>query len=44
MKGIYNLESTVMEITNPLKSDIIVGCIYSHPTMDLLEFNHYYIS
>ena len=33
-----------MEITNPSKTNIIVGCIYRHPTMDLNEFNCYYLN
>ena len=35
------LESTFIEITNPSKTNIIVSCIYRHPTMDLNEFNYY---
>ena len=38
---INNLESRFIEITNPNKSNIIVGCIYRHPEMDLFEFIHY---
>ena len=38
------LESTFIEITNPSKTNIIVGCIYRHPTMDLNEFNYYYLN
>ena len=33
-----SLESTFIEITNPNKSNIIVGCIYRHPKMGLFEF------
>ena len=33
------LESIFIEITNPTKRKIIVGCIYQNPTMDLNEFN-----
>ena len=32
-----HLESTFTEIINPKKSNIIVGCIYRHPNMDLNE-------
>ena len=32
------LESTFIEIVNPKKSNIIVGVIYRHPTMDLTDF------
>ena len=38
------LESTFTEITNPSKTNIIVGCIYRHLTMDLNEFNYYYLN
>ena len=38
------LESTFIEITNPSETYIIVGCIYMHPTMDLNEFNCYYLN
>ena len=31
-----DLESTFIEIINPIKSNIIVGCIYRHPNMDLI--------
>ena len=39
-----NLESTFIEIANPNKSNIIVGCIYRHPKLDLFEFIHYYLN
>ena len=29
------LESTFIEILNPKKTNVIVGCIYRHPHMDL---------
>ena len=32
------LESTFVEIVNPRKSNIIVGVIYRHPSMDLTDF------
>ena len=32
------LESTFIEIFNPKKSNIIVGVIYRHPSMDLTDF------
>ena len=38
------LESTFIEITNPSKTNMIVGCICTHPTMDLNEFNCYYLN
>ena len=36
------LESTFIETIYPSKTNIIVGCIYRHPTMDLNELNYYY--
>ena len=33
------LESTFTETVNPRKSNIIVGVIYRHPSMDLTDFN-----
>ena len=43
-----NFESTFIEITNPNKSIIIVGCIYRHLKMELFEFiqsiTHYYLN
>ena len=38
------LESTFIEILSPKKTNVIVGCIYRHPHMDLNEFNDYYIN
>ena len=38
------LESTFIEIVNPRKSDMIVGLIYSHPSMDLADFNCNYLN
>ena len=38
------LKSTFIAITNPSKTNIIVGCIYRHPTIDLNEFNCYYFN
>ena len=39
-----DLESTFIEIINPKKSNIIVGCIYRHPNMDLNKFNSDYLN
>ena len=36
------LESTFIEIINHKKLNILVGCIYRHPVMDLNEINDYY--
>ena len=33
------LESTFIEIANSRKSNIIVGVIYRHPSLDLTDFN-----
>ena len=38
------LESTVIEIVNPKKSNIIVGVIYRHPSMDLADVNCNYLN
>ena len=38
------LESTFIEIVNPKKSNIIVGVIYRHPSMDLADFNNNYLN
>ena len=40
----YELESTFIEISNSKKANIIVGCIYRHPSMSLLEFNEHYLN
>ena len=38
------LESTFIKVTNLSNTNIIVGCIYRHATMDLNEFNCYYLN
>ena len=38
-----DLESTIIEIMNPKKSNIIVGTIYKHPSMDFTDFNSNYL-
>ena len=38
------LESTFIEVVNPENSNIIVGVIYRHPSMDLADFNCYYLN
>ena len=37
------LESIFAEIINPGKKNILVGCIYRHPSMDLNEFNEEFL-
>ena len=37
------LESIFVEIINPGKKNILVGCIYRHPSMDLNEFNEEFL-
>ena len=37
------MESTFIETVNPRKSNIIVGVIYRHPSMDLTDFNCNYL-
>ena len=38
------LESTFIKILNRKKTNVIMGCIYCHPHMDLNEFNDYCIN
>ena len=38
------LESNFIEIITSKKSNIIIGCIYRHPNMDLDEFNELYLN
>ena len=38
------LESTFIELINTNKSNVIIGAIYRHPTMDLDEFNDSYLN
>ena len=40
----FKSESTVIEIINPRKSNIIVGAIYKHPKMDVTEFNNNFLN
>ena len=40
----YEVESTFIEILNSKKGNVIVGCIYRHPSMSLAEFNDYYLN
>ena len=35
----FELESTFIEICNPKKTNIITGCTYKHPNMNINEFN-----
>ena len=37
------MESTIIEIVNLKKSNIIVATIHKHPSMDLTEFNSNYL-
>ena len=38
------LESTFIEIINPIKSNIIVGCFHKYPNMDVSDFNKNYLN
>ena len=38
------LESTFIEIINSGKSNIIVNCLYKHPSMDVSDFNKNYLN
>ena len=37
------LESTFVEIINPQKSNISIGCLYKHPNMDVSDFKNNYL-
>ena len=37
-------ESTFSEIINPQKSNIVIGCLYKHPNMDVLDFKNKYLN
>ena len=37
-------ESSFIEISNPKRSTITIGCIYRHPNMDLDEFSDNYLN
>ena len=39
-----NLESVFVELILKGKKNIIVGCIYKHPLMDVNDFNTHYLS
>ena len=38
------MHSSLIEIMNPKKLNIIVGTIYKHPSMDLTDFNSNYLN
>ena len=40
----FELESTFNEIGNPKETNIIIGCIYKHPNMNINEFNDDYLN
>ena len=40
----HELESVFMEIIVPNKKNIIIGCIYRHPSMDLNDFTDNYLN
>ena len=39
----FELESKFIEICNTKKTNIIIGCIYKHPSMNINEFNDDYL-
>ena len=41
---VKQLESTFVEIINPQKSNIVIGCVYKHPNMDVLDFKNNYLN
>ena len=44
MEKPHVLESVFTEIVVPNRKNIVLGCIYRHPTMDLCDFNENYLS
>ena len=38
------LESTFVEIINPQKSNILIGCLYKHPNMDAFDLKNNYLN
>ena len=42
-KKTVKLESPFIELTNSKKSNIIIGPIYRHPSIDLDELNDFYL-
>ena len=44
VNAFFELESTLIEIYNPKKTCIIVGCIYKHPNMSVNEFIDDYLN
>ena len=38
------LESTFVEIINPQKSNIVIGCPYKHPNMNVLDFKNNHLN
>ena len=38
------LESTFVKVLNPEERNVVEGCIYYHPHMDLNEFNDYCVN
>ena len=39
-----NLESIFIEIINTNNKNIVVGCVYCHPSMDANESNEHYLT
>ena len=39
-----NLESIFVEVVLLKKSNLIIGCIYKHPSMDICTFNDHYLN
>ena len=40
----FELESAFIQICNTNKANIIIGCIYKHPSMNINEFNNDYLN
>ena len=42
--AIYKLKKLFVEVILPRKSNLIIGCIYKHPCMDICTFNDHYLN
>ena len=40
----YALESVFTEIIKPNKRNILLGCMYRHPSMEVKDFNENYLN
>ena len=42
--AIYKPKKLFVEVVLPKKSNLIIGCIYKHPCMDICTFNDHYLN